>query len=186
MGQAVLTLLVALAAVGAASLYLFVEWTWSVAFLALLMVTGLALDRVGRQRVLIDPVSSVLLLEWWVLFPAALAALVLALGLLGSVLLAVPTDPTAAALFKATIAALTGFGLAIAVKRMEDADALVGKHVRKVFEESFGPRFTPGSDGQRAVYESEYNQDVIGWGSSERRARAKVLEKELKRPPDHS
>jgi hypothetical protein len=179
--------LIALGGVLVAVLW-FISGPWLViAPLIGLAVLGYGCDAYARGRLLPEhPVTALRLMEYWVLLPGTLAALVS--GLL--IVLGVWWEPIEKAtveekkLLAALVGAVSTFLTTAFVKAAEESDAKwVGEHVRKTFHLRYrrdAPAtahepgicyFEAGSPGERWVYSDAYG-GVSGWGWSARHTRA--------------
>lgn len=183
MTQPTLTLLIGLAGVGAAWLYLAVGWWAPLAPAIVLALLGLGADRIGQNKIRRDPVGALPWLEGWVLLPGAIAGVAAGAVLVITILLT-PGESTARPqrdLITQAVTLLTAFLLAIAVKQMDDADQLVSGHIKKIFSAALGP-LIPAADeeARRALYAPQFTHEAQGWGRDARRIRARALARGLR------
>jgi hypothetical protein len=149
---------------------------------------GLVLDALGRALLPRSPVVAVRFLEWWILTPAALAALASGVVVFVTVALAVPEDSELGSDAKELISTLTTGVTAFITAAFiswagDDADSKSADHIKSVFHEKYKREgtTTPGggvelfpadSPGERWVYSHEYG-GIEGWGKAARLRRAK-------------
>lgn len=178
-------LLVAAAGVALAWLAFRVALWIPAALVAVVIAVGTGQFWRGKRRLPEDPVGAVKLMEWFVLVPGTVVAVVSGV-LIGS---GVFLEPAANAsvetkkLLAATSAAVGGFLTAAFVKSAEDADAeWVGEVVKAEFVKAYATRFAPGSNGAKALT-SNISKGISGWGRAARRLRAEAIKAALTSAP---
>lgn len=171
-------------------------WLWfngQVAYAALLalaaILAGALLDLLGRSLLPGRPKLAVRLLEWWILTPAAIAAVASAAVVVITVALTIGDDVEVSAATKELIASLstgiTAFVTAAFINWSgDDKDSQLADHIKEVFRHFYkregdetNPQartFPPGSAGERWVYSEEYS-GIEGWGRSARIKRAEGI-----------
>jgi hypothetical protein len=148
-------------------------------------MAGVVAHAAGRQMVEKRPVAAVRVMEWRVLFPAALAAggAGLAIGL--GVWLEPGEDASVETkkLLAASVAALTAFLSAAWIKSAEEAsEQWIGKPIAAAFSDVFRQRFRPNTEPANAIFDDAWQGR--GWArATDRRARARAVEKGLADQP---
>ncbi len=184
-------LLVALAGVGMAWLFLNGRW-WMGALIAVLAIlVGIVVDAVARQKVLPRrPVLGVYLLQSWLLIPLAIAVLASAAAIVATIGLTVPkgTPTETEKLLGSLSTGLVTFLTAAFVSWSGDKeDSQLSDHAKAAFEAKYtrpgtekpgAHEFQPGSPGELWVYAAEVG-GVEGWGWEARLARARGIAAEL-------
>ena len=124
-------------------------------------------------------------MEWWVLVPGTVAALVQAAVILIGIMVKLSDTVIAEVrqLWTATFTAVSTFLIVTFVRAAEEADeGWVGKRVQEAFQQATEQdwHFPAGSDGEKAVH-SEGWKGLNGWGGDARRSRAREVAKALAR-----
>lgn len=140
---------------------------------------GTVLDRVGRALLPRQPQVAVRFLEWWILTPAAIAAIASAVVVVVTVALTIPDTAGASQDTKEIVGTLstglTAFVTAAFISWAgDDKDSTLAGHIRDTFWQKYKraggtaqsgtQAFPPGSAGERWVYSNEY-RGVEGWGA---------------------
>ncbi len=168
-----------------------IAWSWfkdqfvlAVAIAVVIALVGSVLDWLGRTLLLPDrPKTAVLFLEWWILTPAAMAAVASAVVVIVTVTLTIPEDAKVDASTKQLIGTLstglTAFVTAAFISWSgDDKNSRLADHIRSVFQAKYKRDAAPGvhvfpaeSVGERWVYSDEF-RGVEGWGRDARLKRA--------------
>lgn len=183
-------LVVALAGVGVAWLFLNGDWLLSLVLVGLGALAGVALDHWGKKRLPAHPVSAVYLLQGWLLIPLAVAVLAAAGVIVITIELTLPdgtgteTKELVGALSTGLVTFLTAGFVSWA---SDDKNSQLADHVKGTFQEKYtrpgkdkgdAHQFAAGSTGELWVYGGEF-QGIEGWGWDARLKRARGIETEL-------
>jgi hypothetical protein len=176
--KAIPALLVAVAGVALAWVA-FRQSMWLAGLIAALpIVFGLAAYWRGNQLLTRrKPVDAVKYLEWGVLVPGAVVAVVSGL-LIGAGVFLEPSGTASVEtkkLLAASLAAIGGFLTASFIKSAEDTDAeWTGVLVKEAFLDKYGDSLPQGSDAWKALYSGSW-RGLTGWGKADRRRRAEII-----------
>jgi hypothetical protein len=181
-------LLVALAGIQLALWWLHGTWYLSVGLLIGVALLGMAVEWVGDRMLPSKPVAAVLVMEWWVLVPMAIATAASTGLILLGIKLAVPDsvkDTVVKQTSTALVSGLTAFLTAAFISAVGDRDkSAVGERIRKRMQAHY--ERTPGSGGNRIskmnpggaaeqfLY-SDFYDGLSGWGRETRISRARGI-----------
>jgi hypothetical protein len=187
-------LLIALAGVGLAWLWIHGAGPLVILPPLLAFAAGWAVDWIGRMLLLPDhPEWAVRFLEWWILLPASIAAAAGSLVVIAAISLAAPDKAAEStkALLTSLAAGLTAFLTGSFISWAgDDKDSSLADHMAGAFQAKYkrksGPTVTPGvryfapdSKGELWVYSNAFG-GVEGWGRGARTARAAGIAEELR------
>jgi hypothetical protein len=185
-------------AVGLAGVAL--AWLWfndlvayALVLAAAVALAGAMLDAIGRWLLPANPTIAVRFLEWWILTPAALAAVASAIVVVVTVTLAVPDGSAFGQDTKELIGTLstglTAFVTAAFISwASDDKDSKLAEHIKETFRAKYSREdkpvpdtyvFAMKSDGVRWVYSDEF-RTIEGWGRAARLRRARGIAGALK------
>jgi len=175
-------------------------WSWfkeqfvaAVLIALALAAAGAVVDWIGRSLLPARPAAAVRFLEWWILTPAAVAAVASAVVVIVTVALTIPEEPKVDASTKQLIGTLstglTAFVTAAFISWAgDDKDSRLAEHIKSAFQAKYTREGTakPGahpfaaeSSGERWVFSDEY-KGIDGWGRDARLKRAAGIAAALK------
>jgi hypothetical protein len=185
---AIRALLVALAGVQLALWWLHGSWFLSVALVLLVAALGIAAERVGDRFLPSRPVAAVLVMEWWILVPMAVAAAASTVLILVAIKLAVPdtvTDPVVTQTSAALASGLSAFLTAAFVSAVGDRDKSgVGDRIKTRLRAHYARQPEPGKarvvkiDAGGVIEQllhSDFYAGLSGWDRETRIRRAEGI-----------
>ncbi|SRR6266545_451903 len=188
--KAIPGLLVALAGVGLAWLA-FRQSLWLAAVIVAVPIAfGLGTFWWGKRLLARHkPVEALKFMEWGVLVPGTVVAVVAGL-LIGAGVFLEPAEGASVEtkkLLAASLAAIGGFLTASFIKSGEEADAQwTGVLIKAAFEDVYRDSFPQGSDAWKALYTESW-RGLTGWSRAERRRRAEIIaDPAAAKPPQSS
>jgi hypothetical protein len=184
-------LIVALAGVGVAWLFLNGHVVYALLAVAAILALGAIVDAIGKSQLPKRPVRAVYLLQGWLLIPLGLAVLATAGTIVVAVELTLPegtaaeTEELVGALSTGIVTFLTAGFIA---KAGDDKNSQLADHIKEAFESKYTRggtskdgthAFVSGSKGEQWVYSDEF-EGIEGWGRKARLKRAEGVAAELK------
>lgn len=189
-------LAVALGGVGLAKLWFDGQLVAAVGLAAGMVIAGIALDWIGKRLLPNQPTMALRFLEWWILTPAAIAAVASAIVVVVTVTATLPEgsklDQSTKTLIATLSTGLTAFVAAAFISWAADGkDSKLADHIRSTFQSRYRRGsgtppagvhfFAPELPGERWVYSDEY-KGIEGWGSDARVKRAEGIAQALRAP----
>jgi hypothetical protein len=187
-------LLVALAGVLLALWWFQGDWELSLALVAALALAGAAAEWLGDRFLPSHPVAAVMVMEWWVLVPMAVASAASAALIVIAVELAVPesvTDPIVKEATGAIAGGLSAFLTAAFVSSIGDRDKSgIGDRIKDRLRRHYAREVKPGqkrvvqipAEGRiELLLYSDFQEGLSGWDRETRIVRAGGIAKALPR-----
>jgi hypothetical protein len=184
-------LLVSVGGVGIAYLWHSRQWVLSAVIILVTALLGWLFRFLAEDQLPARPRTAIVLLELWILFPAAFAMFLAAALVWAGVWLAphLSDSDFKKESLKTLSGAIAGFLAAFLLKSFEDADGnFLAVHAKKIFQKHYRRKgkdipeqpqsvvlyFEPESPGERLVNSESYD-GISGWGFAARHERARKL-----------
>lgn len=182
-------LLVALAGIQLALWWLHGTWFLSVGLLVVVALLGMAVEWIGDRLLPSKPVAAVLVMEWWVLVPMAIASAASTGLILLGIKLAVPDsvkDTVVKQTSTALVSGLTAFLTAAFISAVGDRDkSAIGERIKTRMRAHYErdpqgkkrvSKIKPGGAAEQYLHSDLY-EGLSGWDRETRISRARGVAK---------